>query len=147
MARLIEAGGFLLFHQGDYPSFLLMKHADRWDLPKGHAEAGETILQTSLRETAEETGFEAKSIHVDRDFKFVVEYQVTGAKRGDYRKRVTYFLGYVPQPAPPTLTEHIGFRWFQWPHNEPIQASTIDPLLQAASEHFQRFPERLRYYS
>lgn len=147
MSRLIEAGGFLLFHQGDLPSFLLMQHANRWDLPKGHAEPGETILQTSLRETAEETGFEAKNILVDRDFQFVVEYQVAGAKRGDYRKRVTYFLGYVHHPSPPILTEHIGFRWFQWPHIEPIQTSTIDPLLHAAREHFQRFPERLRNYS
>ncbi len=147
MSRLIEAGGFLLFHQGNEPSFLLMQHANRWDLPKGHAEPGETILQTSLRETAEETGFEAQNIVVDRDFQFVVEYQVAGAKRGDYRKRVTYFLGYVPHPTPPQLTEHIGFRWFNWPHPAPIQTSTIDPLLRAAGEHFQRFPDRLSNYS
>ncbi len=147
MSRLIEAGGFLLFHPGEEPCFLLMQHANRWDLPKGHAEADENILQTSLRETAEETGFATESILVDRDFQYFVEYQVSNAKRGDYLKRVTYFLGYVPQPSPPVLTEHIGFRWFKWPHNRPIQASTIDPLLQAAGEHFQRFPERLRCYS
>ncbi len=144
MTRLIEAGGFLLFHPGEAPSFLLMQHANRWDLPKGHAENGESILQTALRETEEEAGIDATSIQVDPDFRYVLEYQVSGAKRGDYLKRVTYFLGFVRQPYSPVLTEHIGYRWFQWPPAEPIQASTIDPLLTAAAEHFGRFPERLR---
>lgn len=30
-------------------SFLLMKFEDRYDLPKGHMEAGETEHQTALR--------------------------------------------------------------------------------------------------
>lgn len=30
-------------------SFLLMKHKDRYDLPKGHMEAGESELQTAKR--------------------------------------------------------------------------------------------------
>jgi putative (di)nucleoside polyphosphate hydrolase len=38
---------------------LLLCHATgtlRWDIPKGHGEAGESTQQTALRETAEETG-------------------------------------------------------------------------------------------
>jgi bis(5'-nucleosidyl)-tetraphosphatase len=147
MPQLIEAGGFLLFHQGAAPCFLLMQHANRWDLPKGHAEGDEEILQTALRETEEETGIPAADIVVDRDFRFIVEYQVSGTKRGDYLKRVTYFLGYVPRPVAPILTEHIGFRWFEWPAEQPLQASTIDPLLEAATNHFALYPERLNCYS
>jgi 8-oxo-dGTP pyrophosphatase MutT (NUDIX family) len=30
-------------------SFLLMSHKDRYDLPKGHMEVGETEQQTALR--------------------------------------------------------------------------------------------------
>lgn len=30
-------------------SFLLMKHHDRYDLPKGHMESGENEHQTALR--------------------------------------------------------------------------------------------------
>ncbi|MEL7266668.1 MAG: NUDIX domain-containing protein, partial [Planctomycetota bacterium] len=37
-------------------AFLLMRHAKRWDLPKGHSDPGETLIQTALRETQEETG-------------------------------------------------------------------------------------------
>lgn len=144
MTRLIEAAGFLLFHPGSTPSFLLMQHANRWDLPKGHAEAGEQILQTALRETEEETGIAAEQVRVDDDFQYVIQYAVSGGKRGDYLKRVTYFLGYVPQIIQPVLTEHIGYRWFAWPPPHPIQAQTVDPLLAAVAEHFARFPQRLR---
>ena len=38
---------------------LLLCHATgtaRWDIPKGHGEAGESTQETALRETAEETG-------------------------------------------------------------------------------------------
>lgn len=55
MSNLVEAAGLLLFTRAEPTQFLLMKHADRWDLPKGHAELDETILQTALRETEEET--------------------------------------------------------------------------------------------
>lgn len=142
MNRLIEAAGFLLFNPGDQPHFLLMQHAKRWDLPKGHAEAGEELLQTALRETEEETGIATNHIAVDEDFRYVTEYPVMGAKRGDYLKRVTYLLGYVSQPHQPLLTEHIGFRWFPWPPPGPIQVTTIDPLLAAVAAHFLQFPER-----
>lgn len=114
--------------------FLLMKHRDRWDLPKGHAEPGEQILQAALRETEEETGIAASLIEVVPEFSFIVEYDVKGQKRGSYRKRVTYFLGLVPEPQPVQLTEHIGYEWIEWPAKLPIQARTIDPLLKKLAE-------------
>ncbi len=137
MRGIIEAAGLLLFYRGDSPSFLLMQHADRWDLPKGHAEPGESSLETALRETEEETGIEAARIAVDPDFNFVIEYDVRGQQRGDYRKRVTYFLGYVDERFSPELTEHIGFKWFEWPVTGVIQAATIDPLLKSVAAHLQ----------
>ena len=43
---------------------VLLQHADgSWLLPKGHVEAGETLLATALREVAEETG-----LHVECPF-------------------------------------------------------------------------------
>ena len=143
MERVIEAAGCLLFCRYPAPLFLLMRHAHRWDLPKGHAEPGEDALQTALRETEEETGVSAQRIDIDRDFRWVIEYEVLGAKRGSYLKRVSYFLGYVEQAYSPQLTEHIGFQWMAWPPVKSIQTSTIDPLLAAVAQHFQYFPARL----
>jgi bis(5'-nucleosidyl)-tetraphosphatase len=134
---LLEAAGLILFSLGQPRQFLLLKHADRWDLPKGHAEANETLLETALRETAEETGIPPDRIAVDDRFRFVLEYYVQGKKRGGYRKRVTYFLGTVPEPIEClTLTEHIGFQWWDWPVAGSIQQQTIDPLLDAVTQHF-----------
>ncbi len=135
MSNLVEAAGLLLFTRAEPTQFLLMQHADRWDLPKGHAELDETILQTALRETEEETGIAANSICVDELFRFVMEYYVVGKKRGDYHKRVTYFLGTIEQAVEIHITEHIGYRWFDWPVMGSIQSQTIDPLLAAVAQH------------
>ena len=56
LSNVVNAAGMLLFALESPPKFLLMRHRDRWDLPKGHAEPGETLLATALRETEEETG-------------------------------------------------------------------------------------------
>ncbi len=41
---------------------LMIRRNGRWDLPKGHWEAGETIERCALREVAEETGVEARIV-------------------------------------------------------------------------------------
>ncbi|MBP5527233.1 MAG: NUDIX domain-containing protein [Bacteroidales bacterium] len=47
------AGGIVTDDTGD---MMLIRRNDRWDLPKGKVEAGETLLQAALREVEEETG-------------------------------------------------------------------------------------------
>lgn len=93
------------------------------------------MLQTALRETEEETGIPASEIDVDSSFDYVTQYTVRGSKRGDYAKRVTYFLGSIAEPVEIRLTEHIGYRWVAWP-TDTIQAESIDPLLAAIATHF-----------
>lgn len=59
-----------------------------WSLPKGHMEAGETEMETALRELREETGLTAR---LDPDQRTIIEYPVgIGA-----RKQVVFFLGQV----------------------------------------------------
>ncbi len=144
MSLQLEAAGFLLMVRQPKPQFLLMQHDDRWDLPKGHAEDNEDILQTALRETEEETGIPATSIQIDPDFRFITEYRVVGKKRGTYDKRVTYFLGFLKEKPKIVATEHVGHRWWDWPPADSIQERTIDPLLAQLEQHFTRHPERLK---
>lgn len=129
MNTTVQAAGLLLMTRTQPRKFLLMQHADRWDLPKGHAEAGESLLETALRETQEETGIANSKIEIQPNFKFELEYDVVSSKRGQYRKRVTYFLGWVDTPLEIVPSEHLGFSWFEWPVRRPIQSQTIDPLL------------------
>lgn len=119
--------------------FLLMRHSDRWDLPKGHAEPGETPRQTALRETEEETGIDVSRITLDDAFVYSITYPVTYRDHGDrvFEKRVTFFIGYVDQPWPVNCTEHVGHEWFRWNPPHRIQAQTIDPLLAAVDAHFR----------
>lgn len=126
------------------PQFLLMEHADRWDLPKGHAEGDETLLETALRETEEESGVPASLIEIDPVFQFVTEYRVEGKKRGSYDKRVTIFLGFLAEKPSITTSEHTGYRWWDWPPTKTIQARTIDPLLTALAEHLNAFPRQIQ---
>lgn len=140
---MLEAAGFILMVRSPRPQFLLMQHADRWDLPKGHAEGDEDVLQTALRETEEETGIAAHTIEVDPQFRFITEYRVVGKKRGTYDKRVTYYLGFLKEKPAITTTEHPDFRWWDWPPTGPIQEKTIDPLLASLAEHFKKYPHLL----
>lgn len=140
MSTTVDAAGFLLMTRSVPHKFLLMQHRDRWDLPKGHVEDGERILEAALRETEEETGISPSLIDVKEGFQFIQEYDVKGQKRGNYRKRVTYFLGLVAEEMTIKLTEHIGYRWVNWPTEGLIQARTIDPLLTSLREYLIQNP-------
>ncbi|MEM8732966.1 MAG: NUDIX domain-containing protein [Planctomycetota bacterium] len=131
-----QAAGMVIFSETQPPQFLLMQHRDRWDLPKGHAEPGESLLETALRETEEETGIARDQLRVDETFRFVLEYYVEHSKRGRYPKRVTYFLARVSEPCEINLTEHIGYEWRPWPTG-PVQTETIDPLLSAVKTYWE----------
>lgn len=139
-APKVAAAGILLMSSGSPQRFLLMRHHDRWDLPKGHAEPGETLRQTALRETEEETGIAASQIVLDPDFSFSLTYPVTYRRQGNqvFEKTVTYFLGYVECERPIVCSEHAGYEWQNWSPPHRIQAETIDPLLSAVADHFAR---------
>ena len=139
-SRPVRAAGILLVTPTPNRHFLLMKHPQRWDLPKGHCEPGEDFSQTALRETEEETGLDSSQIQMDPDFRFELQYPVKYKKTGDqiFTKHVVYFLGQVAEPAQIVPTEHPGFQWFQWNPPHTIQAQTIDPLLAAVAQYWEK---------
>jgi 8-oxo-dGTP pyrophosphatase MutT (NUDIX family) len=136
MEKVIQAAGLLLLTTSKPLKFLLLKHADRLDLPKGHAEKGENLVATALRETEEETGISHELIHVDPNFRYEIQYQVHSSKRGPFPKRVTYFLGRIERPVPVVVTEHEGYHWYDWPVSGSLQEQTIDPLLASLDRYF-----------
>lgn len=133
----IKSCGFLLVQGQPVQSFLLMKHQDRWDLPKGHTEPGETELECAYRETEEETGLKPSDIELDPTFCFRLQYPVSYQRNPGVTKlkELVIFLGSLSLGAAIDVTEHIGFEWFPWNPPHKIQAQTIDPLLAAVAEH------------
>lgn len=136
----VLAAGVLIMTRQPAAQFLLMRHPDRWDLPKGHAEPGETPRQTALRELAEETGFDSADVTLDPEFEFQLEYPVRYPDSPQPRqKRVHYFLGWIDGPRDVACSEHSDFRWFAWQTPPPpIQFQTVDPLLKAVERFLQR---------
>jgi 8-oxo-dGTP pyrophosphatase MutT (NUDIX family) len=133
----IKSCGFLILRGSPPREFLLMRHADRWDLPKGHVDNGETEMQCALRELHEETGITEGDIERIEGFRFTTQYQVR-AKKSDrlYDKTLVVFLARLKRDVKIDPTEHGGYQWFPWKPPHQIQARTIDPLLAAVEEFF-----------
>ena len=84
--RHIKAAGILVTRGQPVESFLLLRHRDRWDLPKGHLDAGETEIQCALRELEEETGIRASDIELDGKFQWSIEYDVDSKRFGERQR-------------------------------------------------------------
>ena len=132
MNPTVKSCGVLIVRGDPIASFLLMEHADRFDLPKGHVDGEETELECALRELHEETGIQEDDIELDLGFRFVAEYTVQYKKKfgGQPRdKRLVIFLGRLQSDVNIAPTEHHGYRWVDWDPPHRIQVETIDPLL------------------
>lgn len=135
--REVKACGVLVLRGNPVESFLLMRHARRIDLPKGHLESGESDLQCALRELHEETGIPADAVEIDPAFRFVVDYCVRYRefKNELAHKTVVIFLARLLREVPIVVTEHRGFTWYPWHPPHKIQRETIDPLLAAVEAY------------
>ncbi len=136
----IKSCGVFVFRRQPELSFLLLEHADRLDLPKGHVDAGETELQCALRELEEETSITADQIQLEDGFRFTQEYEVCYQRTGGERKRKTLvvFLGWLADDVSIQLTEHQGYRWCAWRPPHELQPQTINPLLAYAEQFFSK---------
>ncbi|MBC7966685.1 MAG: NUDIX domain-containing protein [Fuerstia sp.] len=133
--------GFLIVRGNPIDSFLLMKHPRRWDLPKGHVDEGETELQCALRELREETGIAAEDIEIDPTFSYENRYLVNQKRyggKGMVEKKLLVYLARLKNPVKITVTEHDGYRWFNWNPPHRIQDLTIDALLETLERHLQQ---------
>jgi len=133
----VFSSGYIIFRLGRPMQFLLMKHASRWDLPKGHLDPGETCQQAALRELLEETGVRPDEVWTDPSFLYEQQYTVQVNKQSRLKK-LSIYLGWLRSDRPLVLTEHESYRWFDWSPPHTIQLQTIDPLLAKVNEYLAR---------
>ncbi len=146
---LVHAAGVLLLTQTPQPHFLLMRHPDRWDLPKGHCDGDETYLESAQRELREETGIDPGICRFDEQFHFDLTYDVSYREQPGkttqndnppqnpkvFQKNVRYFMARLPNVVKIEVSEHDSCQWFTWSPPHRIQSQTIDPLLAAVAAY------------
>lgn len=135
MSDPVKACGVLVVKGTPIREFLLMRHHDRWDLPKGHLDAGEDDIECALRELEEETGIPEDAIELDPEFRFITSYRVIDRGKRECDKVLIIFLGRLIRDVKIQVSEHPDYRWFTWPVDGSIQSRTIDPLLEALRQH------------
>lgn len=129
--RRFKSCGVFVFRREPELSFLLLRHPDRLDLPKGHLHEGESEVACALRELAEETGLDPAQIQLQSGFRFVTTYQARYRRFGEERveKTVVIFLGWLAGDSAVVMSEHAGYEWVRWQPPHQVGAATVDQLL------------------
>lgn len=119
-ARATSAGGVVHRSVGGRTEILLVhrRNPRLWALPKGTPDAGESLEETAIRETREETGIE---VELEQPLESIRYFFVRGSTR--FHKTVHFFL---MRPTGGALELHDSefdeVRW--WPAEEALSVMT-----------------------
>jgi len=108
-----KSAGIVLFRNASNKNeFLLLNYPQgHWDFVKGKVEVGETLHETALRETKEETGI--SDIEFIDGFEDSVEYNFK-FKNEDIHKTVVFFLAKTNEKKITLSHEHNNFVWLEY---------------------------------
>jgi dATP pyrophosphohydrolase len=102
----------LLIERADHPGW--------WQSVTGSQEPGESLVETAIREVAEETGLDARQ-HELTDWGYSNVYEIYDCYRHRYPAGTTHNTEHVfglavPEPMPVRLAadEHLAWRWLPW---------------------------------
>ena len=108
-----KSAGIVLFRNASNKNeFLLLNYPQgHWDFVKGKVEEGETLHETALRETKEETGI--SDIEFIDGFEQSVEYNFR-FKNEDIHKTLVFFLAKTSEKKISLSHEHNDFVWLEY---------------------------------
>ena len=122
MIEAISAGIILVNENGSEKQFLLLNYpTGHWDFIKGVIEDGESLQQTAIRETREETGI--TDIEFIEGFKEEIEYFFR-AENQNVHKKVIFFLAKTNSKNVILSHEHLDSVWLNY--NDALKKLTYD---------------------
>ncbi len=117
------SSGIVLFRKESTKILFLLLHypSGHWDFVKGKMEKGESIHETAIRETKEETEI-TDMIFLD-NFEEWIEYNFQ--YKGELvHKKVVFFLAETKTKEVKISHEHLGFTWMDY--NTAMEKTTFD---------------------
>jgi len=107
------SSGFVLINPNTNKILILkLSKKFEWDLPKGHQEVGETLIETAYREIWEEVQINKSQINILKNFEnepINSFFEYKSPISGNIRK-IYLFLGLTSQDII-LSNEHCGFAW------------------------------------
>ena len=117
-----KSAGIVLFRNiSNKNEFLLLNYPQgHWDFIKGKIEQNETLQETAIRETKEETGI--SNIKFIDGFEEYVEYDFR-FKNEDIHKKVIFFLAKTSEKKISLSHEHNDYLWLGY--NDALKKTTF----------------------
>jgi len=117
------SAGIVLFRKEEGKNLFLLLHypSGHWDFVKGKMEKGETIHETAIRETNEETGI--TDVRFLDNFEEWIEYNFQ--YQGELvHKKVVFFLAETNTKDVEISHEHLDYTWVDY--NTAMEKTTFD---------------------
>jgi len=131
-----SAGVVVCMEKPDGNRFLLLNYpTGHWDFVKGKIEQGETLHQTAVRETKEETGISDLEFVEGFEEKINYNFQFEGEL---IQKEVIFFLAKTKTHTVNVSHEHLDYTWLDYENAlEKVTYQNAKNILSKANKLFR----------
>lgn len=136
MKKERSAGVVVCMKKPDGNRFLLLNYpTGHWDFVKGKIEQGETLHQTAVRETKEETGISDLEFVEGFEEKINYNFQFEGEL---IQKEVVFFLAKTKTHTVNVSHEHLDYTWLDYENAlEKVTYQNAKNILSKANKLFR----------